>query len=93
MVCLRDKIAVGDLPVIKDLPLPPRPDGVTVDRLGRLRAPVQGEHEDEEVFKERRQKHYAYKRLLEKVCGPTPINSLRSFFQSKQTYVLSYWIK
>ncbi|CBJ30655.1 mitochondrial DNA-directed RNA polymerase [Ectocarpus siliculosus] len=66
MVCLRDKIAVGDLPVIKDLPLPPRPDGVTVDRLGRLRAPVQGEHEDEEVFKERRQKHYAYKRLLEK---------------------------
>lgn len=77
MVCLRDKIAVGDLPVIKDLPLPPRPDGVTVDKLSRLRAPVQGEYEDEEVFRERRRKHYEYKRLLDKVCDLTSIIYVR----------------
>lgn len=67
MICLRDKIAVGDLPVGKDLPLPPIPEGVVVDGRGMLKAPTRRDDEEEEVFKERKKTHYGYRRLLEKV--------------------------
>ena len=36
LTCLNDKIAVGDLPVGEDLPLPPVPEGVEVDERGKL---------------------------------------------------------
>ncbi|CAN0414773.1 unnamed protein product [Pylaiella littoralis] len=67
LTCLRDKIAVGDLPVGEDLPLPPVPEGVIVDGRGMLRAPTKQDGEEEEDFKERRKRHYAYRRLVEKV--------------------------
>lgn len=67
LTCLRDKIAVGDLPVGEDLPLPPVPEGVIVDGRGMLRAPTKRDGEEEEDFKERRKRHYAYRRLVEKV--------------------------
>ncbi|CAM9586380.1 unnamed protein product, partial [Hapterophycus canaliculatus] len=67
LVCLTDKIAVGDLPVIKDLPLPPVPESVIVDSSGRLKAPSKRDDEDEEEFQERKSAHYAYKRLVDKV--------------------------
>lgn len=67
MTCLRDKIPVGDLPVDKDLPLPPIPEGVVVDGRGILKAPTRRDDEDEEDFKKRRKTHYGYRRLLEKV--------------------------
>lgn len=66
-MCLRDKIPVGDLPVMDDLPLPPVPEDVVVDSSGRLKAPTKRDDEDEEEFKERRTAHYTYKRLLDKV--------------------------
>lgn len=69
LVCLRDKIAVGDLPVMKDFPLPPVPEGVVLESSGKLRAPSRREDETEEDFKERRKTHYAYKRLVDKVGG------------------------
>ncbi|CAM9263757.1 unnamed protein product [Scytosiphon promiscuus] len=67
LVCLRDKIAVGDLPVINDLPLPPVPESVIVDSSGRLKAPSKRDDEDEADFTERKSAHYAYKRLVDKV--------------------------
>lgn len=69
LVCLKEKIAVGDLPVMKDFPLPRVPEGVVLDSSGKLRAPSRREDESEEDFKERRKTHYAYKRLVEKVGG------------------------
>ena len=67
LVCLRDKIAVGDLPVMNDLPLPPVPEGVVLDGSGKLKAPFRRDDEPEEDFKERRKTHYTYKRLVDKV--------------------------
>lgn len=67
LTCLREKIAVGDLPVLKDIPLPPVPEGVIVDGTGRLKAPSKRDDEEEEDFKERRKAHYTYKRLVDKV--------------------------
>ncbi|CAM9937269.1 unnamed protein product, partial [Laminaria digitata] len=73
LTCLSDKIAVGDLPVGKDLPLPPVPEGVEVDSRGKL-VPlpkrVGGEsEEEEEAHKERRQAYYGHKRMVEKVIA------------------------
>ena len=67
LICLREKIAVGDLPVLKDIPLPPLPEGVVMDGTGRLQAPTRRDDEEEDDFKERRKAHYAYKRLVDKV--------------------------
>lgn len=67
LTCLREKIVVGDLPVLKDIPLPPLPEGVMLDGTGKLIAPTRRDEEEEEDFKERRKAHYAYKRLVDKV--------------------------
>lgn len=67
LVCLKGKIAVGDLPVINDLPLPPVPESVILDSKGKLKAPSKRDDEDEDEFQERRKAHYAYKRLVDKV--------------------------
>lgn len=93
LVCLRDKIAVGDLPVMNDLPLPPVPEGVVLDGSGKLKAPFRRDDEPEEDFKERRKTHYTYKRLVDKVseeawrvydccpglCSPLPPTAKRAW--------------
>lgn len=67
LICLRDKIAVGDLPIGEDLPLPSVPEGVVVDSRGIMKAPTKRDDEDEEGFQERKKTHYAHRRLVEKV--------------------------
>lgn len=67
LTCLEEKIAVGDLPVVKDIPLPPPPEGVVLDGTGKLKVPTRRDDEEEEDFKERRKAHNAYKWLVDRV--------------------------
>eukprot|EP00903_Cladosiphon_okamuranus_P015271 g14112.t1 len=84
LTCLKEKIAVGDLPVVKDIPLPPPPEGVVLDGTGRLKAPTRRDDEEEEDFKERRKEHYAYKRLVDKIKQKNAeMHSLRCDMQIK----------
>eukprot|EP00752_Nemacystus_decipiens_P002243 g2126.t1 len=84
LTCLREKIEVGDLPVLKDIPLPPVPEGVVVDGAGKLTAPTRRDDEEEEVFKERRKAHYAYKRLVDRIKQKNAeMHSLRCDMQIK----------
>lgn len=75
LTCLNDKIAVGDLPVTKDLPLPPVPEGIELDEKGKLVPLPEKEgggvesEEEEAARKKRRQAYYGYKRMVEKVIG------------------------
>lgn len=67
LTCLKEKIAVGDLPVGKDIPLPPLPEGVIMASTGKLKTPSKRDDEEEEDYKERQKAHYAYKRVVDKV--------------------------
>lgn len=67
VTCLEEKIPVGDLPTADDLPVPPLPEGVTMNKKGNLVLPKREDYDTEDGFKAALQAMFTYRRTVNKV--------------------------